>query len=117
MRSEREMLELIVDTARADERIRVVILNGSRANPDAPSDPFQDYDIVYVVTDVAPFIHNYEWLKRFGEIMILQMPEGMGDPPPRDDGGFSYLMQFTDGNRIDLGIYPVARLDELGPIV
>lgn len=113
MRSEQEMLELILDTARKDERIRAVIMNGSRANPNAPRDPFQDFDIVYIVTDVAPFKHNYEWLKRFGEIMILQMPEDMQDPPPGNDGGFVYLMQFTDGNRIDLGIYPLARLADL----
>jgi aminoglycoside 6-adenylyltransferase len=113
MRSEEEMLELIVATARDDERIRAVILNGSRANPNAPRDPFQDFDVVYIVEDVAPLRHNYEWIKRFGELMILQMPEDMQDPPPRDDGGFAYLMQFTDGNRIDLGLWPLARVKEL----
>ena len=114
MRSEQEMLALIVDTAKQDERIRAVIMNGSRANPNAPRDFFQDFDIVYVVTDVAPFKYNDEWIKRFGEIMIMQMPEDMQDPPPSQDGGFTYLMQFTDGNRIDLGIYALAKLDELG---
>jgi len=89
-------------------------MNGSRANPNAPRDIFQDFDIVYLVTDVAPFKHNYEWIKRFGEIMIMQMPEDMQDPPPRNDGIFAYLMQFTDGNRIDLGLFPMAKLDELG---
>jgi len=114
MRSEQEMLELIVDTAKKDKRIRAVIMNGSRANPNAPRDFFQDFDIVYVVTDVAPFKYNYEWIKRFGETMIMQMPEDMQDPPPNQDGGFVYLMQFTDGNRVDLGIYPLAKLNELG---
>jgi aminoglycoside 6-adenylyltransferase len=113
MRSEQGMLELIVETARADERIRAVIMNGSRANPNAPRDMFQDFDIVYFVTDVAPFKKNRDWIKRFGELMILQTPEDMQDPPPRDDEGFSYLMQFTDGNRIDLGIYPLTRLNEI----
>jgi aminoglycoside 6-adenylyltransferase len=37
----------------------------------------------------------------------------MQDPPPGDDGGFTYLMQFTDGNRIDLGLRP---LDKAGDI-
>jgi len=114
MRSEQEMLELIVDTAKKDERIRAVIMNGSRANPNAPRDLLQDFDIVYVVADVAPFKYNYEWIKRFGEIMIIQMPEDMQDPPPSQDGSFTYLMQFTDGNRIDLAIYPFAKLNELG---
>jgi aminoglycoside 6-adenylyltransferase len=89
-------------------------MNGSRANPNAPRDFFQDFDIVYYVTDVAPFRKNLEWIRRFGELMILQMPEDMEDPPPSNDGCFGYLMQFTDGNRIDLGIDPLAMLDELG---
>jgi aminoglycoside 6-adenylyltransferase len=110
MRSEREMHDLIVDTARGDERIRVAILNGSRANPEAPRDIFQDWDVVFFVTDVAPFRRNPEWIGRFGELMILQMPEDMQDPPPSADGGFTYLMQFTDGNRIDLGVYPLTTL-------
>ena len=79
MRTEREMLDLILETARRDERIRAVIMNGSRVNPNAPRDCFQDFDIVYLVTDLSPFRKNLEWIKRFGELMILQMPEDMGD--------------------------------------
>lgn len=112
MRTEQQMLDLILETARGDERIRAVIMNGSRANPNAPRDPFQDFDIVYLVTDVDPFIKNLEWIRRFGELMILQMPEDMGDPPPSNDGTFAYLMQFADGNRIDLGIVPLSKLEE-----
>jgi aminoglycoside 6-adenylyltransferase len=113
MRSEQEMLDLILDIARDDEHIRAVILNGSRANPNAPRDFFQDFDIVYLVTEVSPFVKNLAWIRRFGELMILQMPEDMHDPPSSADGGFSYLMQFSDGNRIDLGIYPLSKLDEV----
>ena len=113
MRSEQEMLELILGTARNDDRIRAVIMSGSRTNPHAPRDVFQDFDITYVVTDVASFRDDPDWIHRFGEIMILQMPEAMQDPPPRKDGGFAYLMQFTDGNRIDLGLFPLAKLQEL----
>lgn len=113
MRSEQTMLDLILDTARRDDRIRAVIMNGSRTNPNAPRDPFQDYDIVYLVTDVAPFRHNLAWIERFGELMILQMPDEMGNPPPHHEHRFCYLMQFTDGNRIDLSIIAAALLPEL----
>jgi aminoglycoside 6-adenylyltransferase len=54
MRSEQAMLELVLKVARDDERIRAVLLNGSRANPNAPRDIFQDFDIVYLVTDPHP---------------------------------------------------------------
>ena len=113
MRSEQAMLDLIVDTARQDERIRAVIMNGSRANPNAPRDPFQDFDIVYIVTDVAAFRNNYAWIQRFGELMILQEPDDMQDPPSENVISFAYLMQFADGTRIDLGIFPLAHLNEL----
>jgi aminoglycoside 6-adenylyltransferase len=113
MRSEQEMFDLILQTAREDDRIRAVIMNGSRANPNAPRDRFQDYDIVYVVTDMAPFINNLEWIQRFGELMILQLPDAMQEPPPTEYNSFAYLAQFTDGNRIDLTIYPLARLPEM----
>ena len=112
MRSEQEMLELILSTAQYDERIRAVVMAGSRANPDARRDIFQDFDIAYFVTDVASFTDDHTWINRFGELMILQMPEVMGDPPPVSDGRFAYLMQFADGNRIDLTLFPVARLSE-----
>jgi aminoglycoside 6-adenylyltransferase len=45
--------------------------------------------------------------------MIMQMPEDMADPPPAGDGCFVYLMQFADGNRIDLTLMPIGKLDEL----
>ncbi|UCH61257.1 MAG: aminoglycoside 6-adenylyltransferase, partial [Anaerolineales bacterium] len=70
MRSEQEMYDLIVNIARNDERIRAVILNGSRANPNAPLDFFQDFDIVYIVTELSSFKRDPEWIKCFGEIMI-----------------------------------------------
>lgn len=113
-RSEQEILDLILGAARDDDRIRVVILNGSRANPNARPDPFRDFDIVYVVTDPVPFRHNLDWIKRFGELMIMQLPDEMLDPPPGEDERYAYLMQFADGNRIDLTIYPLAKLAALG---
>ncbi|HHY55028.1 MAG TPA: aminoglycoside 6-adenylyltransferase [Chloroflexi bacterium] len=112
MRSEAEMLDLILGIARADDRIRAVIMNGSRTNPNAPRDPFQDYDIVYLVKDVAPFRRNLAWITRFGELMIVQTPDDMGDAPA-PTYSYSYLMQFMDGNRIDLTLYPLDRLAEL----
>lgn len=111
MRSETEMLELILRIARGDERIRAVILNGSRANPNAPRDIFQDYDVVYYVTEMAPFVNNRTWTAQFGELMILQMPDAMGEEPLSPEEHFAYLMQFADGSRIDLGICPLEKIN------
>jgi aminoglycoside 6-adenylyltransferase len=115
MRSEQEMLDLILDIARNDERIRAVIMNGSRVNPNAPKDFFQDYDVVYVVTEKESFLVDPNWVRVFGELMILQLPDEMSDPPPDPESRdfYGYLMQFADGNRIDLSLFPVSRIDHL----
>ncbi|HHX65721.1 MAG TPA: aminoglycoside 6-adenylyltransferase [Chloroflexi bacterium] len=113
MRSEKEMLDLIIRTAQDDVRIRAVIMNGSRANPNAPRDIMQDFDIVYIVTDVESFREDEGWIEQFGEILIMQMPDAMDDPPPADDGSFAYLVQFAGGNRLDLTLFPLDRLDEM----
>ncbi|BBO00237.1 aminoglycoside 6-adenylyltransferase [Sporolactobacillus terrae] len=105
MRTEQQMNQRILDQAINDERIRAVILNGSRANPDAPRDCFQDYDIVYVTRKVSAFTSDHRWIDVFGERIILQMPDltdiGCGTPALSDQH-FTYLMLFKDGNRIDL---------------
>ena len=110
-RSETEMTELILAFARNDERVRLVGMEGSRLDPDAPKDPFQDYDITYIVTDMETFKANDAWLDYFGKRIIMQKPEAMSLFPPELGGWFSYLMLFTDGNRIDLKLAP---LEELG---
>jgi aminoglycoside 6-adenylyltransferase len=105
MRSEKEMLDLILNFAREHDDVRAVVMNGSRVNPNAKKDPFQDYDIVYYVRSVEPFRRNMDVVRYFGEIMILQTPEDMSDPPAEGDGHYAYLMQFMDGNRIDLSFF------------
>ena len=105
MRTEQEMFDLILNFARNDESIRAVILNGSRANPNAPKDIFQDFDIACLVKDINPYMRNANIPPYFGEILILQEPENMGEPSPEDAGSYAYLMQLMDGNRIDLSFH------------
>lgn len=92
MRTEREMMDMIMATAEEDARIRAVIMNGSRTNITVNRDCFQDYDIVYVVDDIESFISNHRWVDQFGDRIIMQMPEDMILPPAEEDGNFPYLM-------------------------
>lgn len=107
------MLSLLIDTAQSDVAIRAVILEGSRAIPEAGKDPFQDYDVIYGVKEIKAYRNNPEWIKSFGDLMILQLPDLMGDEKPLDYK-FTYLMQFLDGNRIDLTLYLISHLKEHG---
>ncbi|MHA4741465.1 aminoglycoside 6-adenylyltransferase [Dyadobacter sp. MSC1_007] len=109
-----QMIELILDVARSDARILAVLQDGSRSNPNVVADIFQDFDIIYVVKDLSPFLEDHDWIDVFGERIITQMPEDMELYPPSPElkGAFSYLMQFTDGNRIDLLLVTLNHLDE-----
>lgn len=106
MRSEREMYQLILGYAQQDPRVRGVILNGSRANPTAKLDQFRDYDIVYLVTDVAPFKEG-DISPAFGEVLVMQRTDENQLFHEHFPRLAIYLMQFADGNRIDLTIAPV----------
>jgi aminoglycoside 6-adenylyltransferase len=112
MRTEQEMMNLVLAYAKQDERIRAVGMNGSRTNPNAPHDRFQDFDMVYVVTDMDSFIKDANWIDYFGDRLIMQTPEQMELFPPELGNWFSYLMLFEDGNRIDMILVPVAEKEK-----
>lgn len=112
MRNEKEMQELILKIAKEDERIRAIYMNGSRTNANVPKDIFQDYDIVYVVTDTAPFIQDKAWIDRFGERLFMQYPDEHPDFPSDKENFYGWLMQFTDGNRIDLHVESISHAKE-----
>ncbi len=106
------MFDLILNFARQTPRIRVVTMNGSRANPNAPRDAFQDYDVVFAVTEKASFLANDGWLEVFGRRVIMQKPDAMELFPAEGRNRFAYLMQFEDGNRIDLTLIPLEELEQ-----
>lgn len=109
MRSEEEMFDLIISTAQKDDRIRAVYMNGSRTNKKVKKDIFQDYDIVYVVRKNKPFYEETAWIDIFGERLYMQCP----DEIDRCNGFhvdfdkcYGWLIQFKDGNRLDLHVIP-----------
>ncbi len=65
MRSEEEMMALIMDFAAADPNIRVAVLTGTRANPNAKKDIFQDYDVGCYVANVDAYRTDRTFLEHF----------------------------------------------------
>jgi aminoglycoside 6-adenylyltransferase len=110
MRSKSDMKNLIMEFALKEERIRTVLLNGSRANPNIKPDKFQDFDIVYMVRNFESFISDHNWTNVFGGKLIWQLPNEMSLGENDEAVGFSYLMLFKDGNRIDLTLFPLEKV-------
>ncbi len=112
MRSHEEMLQLILDRAAGDERIRAVTMEGSRANRNALHDRYSDFDICYIVTDVREFTRDRGWINDFGELLIAQYPNDWFDHPYdySSHDTFVCLLQFADGNRIDLSLIDVRNI-------
>lgn len=113
MRTETEMMSLIMKKAIEDERIRAVTMNGSRANKNSVHDQYSDFDIVYFVTDIREFTKDKNWINYFGDILIVQYPVDWYSHPYDYCGheSFTFLIQFTDGNRIDLNIVDIRNIE------
>lgn len=112
MRTEDEMYELILNIAKQDEGIRAVYMNGSRTNQNVPRDIFQDYDVVYVVTDTKPYRESKTWINQFGERLYMQYPDEHPDYSSDKENFYGWLMQFRDGNRIDLHVESISHAKE-----
>ena len=104
MRTEPEMLDLILQTAKVLQ-VDAVAMSGSRINSQAPKDEFQDYDVVYVVDDLDNLTSDLAWLDQFGT-RIIEQHNILGNRR-------LYLMLFEDGNRIDLTLCPKDHINEL----
>lgn len=110
MRDEQTMMELIRSVAEADERIRAVYMNGSRANPCADKDILRDYDIVFVVTDTSLFYQDESFVRKFGDILYMQKPDEMDKMrgmPVCFDESYGWLVIYKDGNRMDIHVEKV----------
>lgn len=103
MKTDPEMLNLILHTAKTLQ-VEAVAMSGSQANPKAPKDEFQDYDVVYVVDDLDTLTSNLTWLDQFGT-RIIEQHNILGNRR-------LYLMLFEDGNRIDLTLCPKVHIKE-----
>lgn len=109
-----EMYDLILKTGEGDERIRAVTMEGSNVTPGAVHDKYSDFDVTFFVTDIRPFTTDKDYMKRFGDILIMQQPDDYYAEPYDYNGRkrFAYLTQYKDGNRIDLTFIDISNIKE-----
>ncbi|RHF68421.1 aminoglycoside 6-adenylyltransferase [Streptococcus parasanguinis] len=103
MRTENELMNLILQIADSIE-VEAIALSGSRTNPQAPKDEFQDYDVVYIVENLNDLLSDLSWLDQFG-MRLIEQHNVLGHRR-------LYLMLFEDGNRIDLTLCPKESIQE-----
>ena len=103
MKTETEMFDVILQTAKVLQ-VDAVAMSGSRTNPKALKDEFQDYDVVYVMDDLNNLTSDLSWLDQFGKRIIEQHVVV--------DHRHLYLMLFEDGNRIDLTLCTIEHMKE-----
>lgn len=116
MRTESEIMNLILEFAKSDDNVRAVLLKGSRANPNCKPDELSDYDIAFVTQSNEPYLNNQwfdEFASKFGKVAILQTPDNpelFNDThDPKDH--YAYLTLFDDGLRLDITFETVNFID------
>ena len=72
LRNEDEMMKIIIDTAKSDDRVLAAYLKGSRTNPNVRKDIYRDFDVMYVVTEAESFRKDTGWMNAFGNIVLRQ---------------------------------------------
>lgn len=101
------VLGRLVQWAEARDAVRAVLLDGSRANPQATVDALSDYDVVLVVEDVRPFYDDRAWLDDFGVVLVAYW-DPLFSAPRYGLAQTSNVIQYEDGLEIDFTLYPVA---------
>ena len=103
MRTDTEMMNMILQIADTLE-VEAIALSGSRTNPQASKDEFQDYDVVYIVENLNDLLSDLSWLDQFG-MRLIEQHNVLGHRR-------LYLMLFEDENRIDLTLCPKEYIQE-----
>lgn len=101
---EPEVLGRVLRWAEGDARVRAVLMTSTRVTAGAPLDLLSDYDLVLIVSDMAPFTTAGDWVREIGEplLRVRDVTEDLGIAVQND------MLIFTDGVKIDFSIWPVS---------
>ena len=105
MRSETEMMNLILDFVSKDDNIRGAYLNGSRANPKVIKDEYQDYDVVFACLEIGSYQKDHSWIDHFGKVAIIQEPDKTETQVEQSlikTDSVTFLILYQDDIRTDL---------------
>ncbi|MDA3931387.1 MAG: aminoglycoside 6-adenylyltransferase [Tenericutes bacterium] len=103
----------VIDFAKNNDDVRAVVMNGSRVNANIKPDDYQDFDIVYYVREFHRFMEDKQFIKTFGDILVIQTKDDQRPDVSEDElMWYIYLIQFKDGTRLDLTILDIDDLEK-----
>jgi aminoglycoside 6-adenylyltransferase len=107
---EKAVLEKIIKWAESKADVLAVLLTSSRSKPNVKIEEFSDYDIVFVVEDIKPYLEDESWLDEYGKVLVIYR-----DPvqPIFGYDKFCYVTQYETGLKIDFTFYPVGLLKHM----
>jgi aminoglycoside 6-adenylyltransferase len=104
-----DVLECLSRWAAQEPGVRALVLESSRANPDATLDPLSDYDVLVVVADLQPFVEDETWLSMLGEPLVrfrdTKLVHGIET--------LTRLVLYDDGTKMDYALWPVPLLQQV----
>jgi aminoglycoside 6-adenylyltransferase len=102
-------LKKLLIFAENDHNIRLVLLNGSRANPNNIQDKYSDYDIIFGVLSFEIYEKQFDWMNYFGEIIITQ-----NNINYKNNIRYPiFLIQYTNNTRLDASFFPMDNIENI----
>ncbi len=98
-----DLLDRIVRWGVGDDRVRTLVLTGSRARGDA--DALSDHDVAVFATDPDALAADDGWYAAFAPMLVC-LPLG-------DGGDAARLVIYEGGQKVDFSLLPVVDLDRL----
>lgn len=109
MRNKKEVLNEVVEFAKRNKVIDVLLITGSMVNPNAETDIFSDLDVVIITNSPLTFVRDKSWSNKFGEVMVSFNDkfklEGITT--------YTSLNLYKDYIRIDFSIWPIKLIDKI----
>jgi aminoglycoside 6-adenylyltransferase len=112
MKNEDRVIRQLVTLGESYDSIRVMLLTSSRCVPDARVDIFSDYDVEIFVRDPEPFGKSDQWFEALGTVLVTYREE-----PSQRYGGYTRLVQYEDGKKIDFGVAPIDELKKISGVI
>lgn len=101
MKIREEELNSIIEWAKKNEDVRVLLLTSSLANPLAPVDQFSDLDIEFVFEKNTGYIPDKSWTLSFGNpIAMIEEDESCFDTKHA-----MKMVLYDDGVKVDFKLY------------